>query len=129
MLPVTNLKMKSLLYDLRQQRPEVQITEGIFYNGIDNYSIRVGKKDPVTNRLFNIMIYDHSARRGNTNVTVADSGQMQMTADRRNLIVTLWNGNIYSELEDSRRRVVDNSYPSRTDKFREQRIVINNDGI
>jgi len=129
MLPVTNLKMKSLLYDLRQQRPEVQITEGIFYNGIDNYSIRVGKKDPVTNRLFNIMIYDHSARRGNTNVTVADSGQMQMTADRRNLIVTLWNGNIYSELEDSRRRVVDNSYPSRTDKFREQRIVITMTGF
>lgn len=128
-LPVTNLKMKSLLYDLRQQRPEVQITEGIFYNGIDNYSIRVGKKDPVTNRLFNIMIYDHSARRGNTTVTVADSGQMQMTADRRNLIVTLWKGNIYSELEDARRRAAENSYPSRTDNFREQKIVIEMTGF
>ena len=122
-LPVTNLKMKSLLYDVRQQRPEVQITEGIFYNGIDNYSIRVGRKDPVTNKLFNIMIYDHTSRRGNVSVTVADSGHMQMTTDRRNLIVTLWNGHVYTELEDDKRSQ-QKSYPSRTDNFREQRIVI-----
>lgn len=127
-LPVTNLKMKSLLYDVRQQRPEVQITEGIFYNGIDNYSIRIGRKDPVTNRLYDIMIYDHSSRRGNTSVTIADSGHMQMTDDRRNLIVTLWEGNIYTELEDARRSA-DNSYPSRTDIFREQRIVIEMTGF
>ncbi|MBN2482414.1 MAG: LptF/LptG family permease [Bacteroidales bacterium] len=122
-LPVTNLKMKSLLYDVRQQRPEFQITEGIFYNGIDNYSIRVGKKDPATNQLYDIKIYDHTDRRGNVSVIIADSGHMQMTADRRNLIITLWNGSVYSELEDDK-RPPDKTYPHRTDIFREQRIVI-----
>jgi lipopolysaccharide export system permease protein len=103
-LPVTNLKMKSLLYDVRNQRPEVQITEGLFYNGIDNYSIRVNRKDPVTNMLYDIKIYDHSAHKGNVSVTLADSGRMKMTADKRNLVVTLWNGYSYSELEEKRRR-------------------------
>jgi len=74
-LPYTNLKMKSLLYDVRQQRPEVQITEGVFYNGLDNYSIRVEKKDPVTNLLYDIKIYDHSEHKGNNKVTIADSGR------------------------------------------------------
>ena len=99
-LPVTNLKMKSLLYDVSHQRPELQITQGIFYNGIDNYSIRINRKDPETNMLYGIMIYDHTARKGNISVTIADSGYMQITSDRRNLLVTLWNGSSYSELEE-----------------------------
>jgi lipopolysaccharide export system permease protein len=50
-LPFTNLKMRSLLYDVRQQRPDIQINPGEFYNGVDNYSIRVNRKDPETNVL------------------------------------------------------------------------------
>lgn len=122
-MPVTNLKMKSLLYDVKQQRPEFQITEGIFYNGIDNYSIRVGKRDLLTSMLYDIKIYDHTDRRGNVSVIVADSGHMQMTADKRNLIVTLWSGYVYKELEDDKKNRT-KSYPHETDIFREQRIVI-----
>jgi len=127
-LPVTNLKMKSLLYDVRQQRPEVQIAEGVFYNGIDNYTLRVGRKDPVTNKLYNLLIYDHTERRGNVSVTVADSGHMQMTADRRNLIVTLWDGYVYTEVEEDK-RARERTYPSRTDNFREQKIIIEMTGF
>jgi lipopolysaccharide export system permease protein len=127
-LPVTNLKMKSLLYDVRQQRPEVQITEGVFYNGIENYSLRVNRKDPLTNMLYDIKIYDHTAHKGNLSVTVADSGQMKMTADRRNLVVTLWSGYSYTEIEQNRRKR-DRSYPHRLDKFGEQRIIIEMSGF
>ena len=127
-LPVTNLKMKSLLYDVRNQRPEVQITEGVFYNGIDNYSIRVNKKDPVTNIMYGIKIYDHSAHKGNVSVTLADSGRMKMTADRRNLVVTLWSGYTYNEVDERQRRQKRN-YPHRMDKFGEQRIIIEMSGF
>jgi lipopolysaccharide export system permease protein len=102
-LPFTNLKMKSLLYDVRQQRPEVQITEGVFYNGLENYSIRVERKDPVSNLLYEIKIYDHSAHKGNIKVTIADSGQMKMTADRRYMVITLWNGYTYIERDEGRK--------------------------
>jgi lipopolysaccharide export system permease protein len=128
-LPFTNLKMKSLLYDVRQQRPEVQITAGVFYNGIENYSIRVDRKDPVTNLMYNIKIYDHSAHRGNIKVTVADSGQMKMTADRRNMVITLWNGFTYNEMDEGRRKKTKGYYPHETDKFGEQRIIIEMTGF
>ncbi len=122
-LPFTNLKMRSLLYDVRQQRPDIQINPGEFYSGVENYSIRVNKRDPETNRLYDIKIYDHTARRGNNSVILADSGLMRMTADKRNLIITLWNGVSYTELENDRRKRT-KTYPHRHDKFKEQRLII-----
>jgi lipopolysaccharide export system permease protein len=122
-MPYTNLKMKSLLYDVRQQRPELQIKEGEFYNGIENYSIRINRKDPETNMLFDIKIYDHSMRKGNMSLTIADSGKMEMTADKRNLLVTLWHGKSYTELEEDRKKRY-NTYPQRIDIFDERKTLI-----
>jgi len=127
-LPVTNLKMKSLLYDVRNQQPGVQITEGVFYNGITNYSIRVNRKDPNTNIMYDIKIYDHSSRKGNVVVIIADSGRMKMTADRRNLVVTLWRGYKYEEI-DEKRRTRQRRFPHEMDKFGEQRIIIEMSGF
>jgi len=127
-LPVTNLKMKSLLYDVRNQQPGVQITEGVFYNGIANYSIRVNRKDPNTNLLYDIKIYDHSSRKGNVVVIIADSGRMKMTADRRNLVVTLWNGYKYEEIDEKKRKR-ERRFPHELDKFGEQRIIIEMSGF
>lgn len=128
-LPYTNLKMKSLLYDVRQQRPEVQIVPGVFYNGLDNYSIRVERKDPVTNLLYDVKIYDHTAHRGNIKVTVADSGQMKMTTDRRNMLITLWNGCTYYERDEGKKKKKEEYFPHETDKFGEQRIIIEMTGF
>jgi lipopolysaccharide export system permease protein len=122
-MPYTNLKMKSLIYDVRQQRPELHIQAGEFFSGIDNYSIRVEKKDPVTNIMYDLKIYDHSQRKGNPNVTLADSGKMEMTTDKRNLLITLWNGKSYSEMEGNRKKGY-NTYPHRTDVFKEEKIIV-----
>jgi lipopolysaccharide export system permease protein len=127
-LPVTNLKMKSLLYDVRNQQPGVQITEGVFYNGIANYSIRVNRKDPNTNIMYDIKIYDHSSRKGNVVVIIADSGRMKMTADRRNLVVTLWKGYKYEEIDEKKRKR-ERRFPHELDKFGEQRIIIEMSGF
>ena len=123
-LPYTNLKMRSLLYDVTNQRPEISIVPGSFYNGIDGYSIRVEKKDPETNMMYNIKIYDHTQSRGNTSVTIADSGKMIVTADQRNLIFTIYNGFSYNELESETRRNRNHTYPHRYDKFEEQQFII-----
>lgn len=96
-LPFTNLKMGSLLYDVRQQKPALSIKEGVFYNGIDNYSIKVGKKDPDGQTLYNVMIYDHTKGLGNTNVIIAESGKMAMSDDEKFLLVNLYNGFNYEE--------------------------------
>jgi lipopolysaccharide export system permease protein len=123
-LPYTNLKMRSLLYDVRNQRPEIQIVQGIFYNGIEGYSVRVDKKDPATNMLYDVKIYDHSQRRGNTSVIIADSGRMIVTEDERYLIFTLYNGYSYNEEEGDRRARRMHTYPHRYDTFDEQQMII-----
>lgn len=123
-MPYTNLKMRSLLYDVRQQRPELQIKPGEFYNGVDDYSIRVERKNPETNMLYDLHIYDHSSRKGNISVTVADSGLMKMTSDERELIITLYHGTSYNEMQEKRRGPQNRTYPEEMDKFGEQRFII-----
>lgn len=123
-LPYANLQMRSLMYDIRQQRPELQIKPGEFNSLIDGYSIRVKNKDPKTNVLYGLTIYDHSSGHGNTSVTLADSGTMLVTANDKHLIITLYNGHSYNELYDSKKPQKMQSYPHRYDKFKEQQIII-----
>jgi lipopolysaccharide export system permease protein len=97
--PVANLKMASLLYDVRQQRPALNIIEGIYYRGIDNYVIKVGEKEGDGSILRNIKIYDHSERRGNVNLTMAEWGTMEMSEDEQLLVFTLYNGHNYQDVK------------------------------
>ena len=96
-LPVANLKMKSLLYDIRKKKLAVNIKEGIFYNDMEDYVIRVGKKGKDGSKIYRVMIYNHTDGRGNTDVTVADSGIMESTPDQRYMIFTLFDGYNYQE--------------------------------
>ena len=108
-LPFANLKMRSLLYDVTNQRPALNIREGVFYSGIDGYVIRVGKKESDGQTIKDVMIYDHTNGAGNTKLTTAVSGKMVMSEDERELIVTLNNGNSYEEV--SRNRYTKNDMP------------------
>ncbi|MFA5246083.1 MAG: LptF/LptG family permease, partial [Pedobacter sp.] len=80
MLPVANLKMGSLLYDVRNQKAAFLINEGIFNNSIPGYSIRVKKKDP-DQTLHDVLIYERNTTSGNVNVLMAKEGQMFITDD------------------------------------------------
>jgi lipopolysaccharide export system permease protein len=99
-LPVANLKMNALLYDVRQQKPALLIKEGVFYNGIDGYSIRIGKKEDDSQILKDIIIYDHTENRGNTKMIIAEKGKMAMSDDERYLLLTLYKGSSYDEKEN-----------------------------
>lgn len=101
-LPIANLKFKSLLYDVREQKLALDIKEGVFYDGLDGFVIRIGKKEKDERTIKDIMIYDHRNNRGNVNVTVADSGFMELSPDGRNLIFILYNGSNYTDKTDQR---------------------------
>jgi lipopolysaccharide export system permease protein len=98
LIPVANLKAGSLLYDVQSSRPALNIKEGVFYNGIDGYSIRIGHKDPSGTGIHDIMIYDHTSGRGCDNVITASHGEMFMTEDKRFLSIKLVQGHHYEEL-------------------------------
>lgn len=101
-LPIANLKFKSLLYDVRKQKLAFDITEGIFYDGMDGFVLRVGKKDKDDRTIRDIKIYNHTKKRGNTDLTVADSGRMESSPDGRYLIFQLYSGYNYEELHNQR---------------------------
>lgn len=123
-LPVANLKLRSLLYDIRRKRPAFNIVEGIFYNGIEGYSMRIDRKDPNTNMMYGIRIYDHTDRKGNNLVTVADSGFMKVSDDDTYLIFTMFSGRSYNEIESDRKNRQGFTFPHRRDFFQEQSLLI-----
>lgn len=118
-LPYMTLKQQSLLYDITHKKPALNIQPGIFYNGIDGYSIRVGKKVADGNSLLNIMIYDHRDMLGNNKVVVADSGTMKLTPDNNFLLVNLYNGYSYEELRSNKSTI---THPNLVNRFKEELI-------
>ena len=119
-IPVSYKKLITLMSSIRQLRPEIVVKEGVFSNEIDNYSIKVGRKSANGDMLYDIMIYDHTEDKGNITVTVADSGTMKITKDKKYMILNLFSGETHSEMQPQDRRKL--TYPARTDKFKKQSI-------
>ncbi len=119
-LPYTNLKAGSLLYDVRESKPALLFKDGVFNNSIEGFSIRVGKVDKDGKTLHEILIYDHRAMQGNNIVMRSEKGFMEQTPDKLYLILTLTNGVSYKEMIDNPSDV--NTHPLVRDKF-EQRTI------
>ena len=97
LVPYANKKMFSIIYDIRQQNQALEFQDGLFFNGIDDMSIRVEKQDPNTKLLTKVLIYDNRARNGDMTTTMADSGYIRLSDDKRYLLVTLFNGETYEQ--------------------------------
>nr|NQU92088.1 YjgP/YjgQ family permease [Bacteroidota bacterium] len=117
-LPIANLKFHSLLYDVRQQKLTLNIKEGIFYNGIEGFTIRIGEKDDDENIIRNVKIYNHSERMGNIKLTTAKWGKMELAPDKSTLVFRLYDGNNYEEIVD--RKNYKFTRPFQRSKFKEQ---------
>jgi len=126
-LPQTNLKFTTLMVSVKQQRPELVLQEGVFTNEIDGYNIKVGHKDKKTNVLYDLLIYDHTRNKSNESVTVADSGFLEITEDKKYMVLTLYNGINYLEEQGTGGRQTE-SRPFKRNKFAEQtiRVKVNN---
>ncbi len=120
-LPIANLKMGSLLYDITHQKPTLDIREGIFYNGIQDYTIKVARKDPKRNILYEVMIYDHTQHVGCNKVIVAREGRMKMSQDKSYLLITLTDGYSYEEVINNTNK---GFKPLTRSSFKEQTIML-----
>jgi lipopolysaccharide export system permease protein len=98
MVPKAALEAYSLLYDIKQKKPALELQEGTFYNGINDFSIKVDQKFPEDEAaLKKIVLYDHRGNDGNKDVTIADSGRMTTIMNERYLKFELFNGYNYAE--------------------------------
>jgi lipopolysaccharide export system permease protein len=96
MLPKSNLKFGSLLWDIRNKKLAFLIKEGVFNNSIPGYSIRVDKKWD-DGRLENIMIYQVNEKNDIANIIMAKEGIMNKTPDNNTLLLKLKDGVRYQE--------------------------------
>lgn len=98
-LPVANLKLRSLLVDIQKQRPAIDIKPGMFYEGIKDLVIRVESVSEDKKTLSGVLIYDHTRRdNGNARVTLAKSGNIEVTPDEAYLVLRLNDGVTYDEM-------------------------------
>jgi lipopolysaccharide export system permease protein len=107
LVPKAALEAYSLLYDIKQKKPALDLREGAFYNGINDISIKVNKKYPDGITLKDVIVYDHRKNEGNREVTIADSGKMYTILNERYLKFELFNGYNYSQT--SAQREIDGS--------------------
>lgn len=124
-IPVANLKSVSLIENISKKKPAFNIRQGVFYGGIEGYSIKIGKKGGDDgNDLENIMIYDHTDNEGNIKMTIAQRGKMEITDDERYLEVTLRDGHTYEEIQANTRKER-NKHPFVKASFEEALIRFN----
>lgn len=96
-LPVANLRFHSLLWDVTRKKPALNLQPGIFYNGIDGFSIRAMQKDE-DGTLHDVIIYDHrTPLQGNRTVVRARKGTMQRSVAGDLLLLILEDGHFYDE--------------------------------
>ncbi len=101
LVPYANRKMFSIIYDIKQQNEALEFQDGLFFNGIDNMSIRVERQEPDTKLLRKVLIYDNRSANNDMSTTIADSGYIRLTEDKKFLLVTLYNGETYEQTRSS----------------------------
>lgn len=121
LIPKANLKSRALLYDVREKKPALAITEGVFYSGIQGITIRVGKKNKQTQEMRDIIIYDKRANTTHSTVISAEKGTMNLSLDGRFLFFTLYNGARYEEMETQKNYY--NTFPHSSTYFSEEKIM------
>ncbi len=115
-MPYANLKAGSLLYDIRKQKPALNIKEGMFYNELSGYSIKIDNKLENGIDLEGIMIYDHTSEEGNDKVIIAEKGQMYLSENENYFIISLENGYSYYEMNINKK---DENRPLQRSQFKQ----------
>ena len=125
--PDSNMKIAQLLISMKQKSPELEIPEGIFYDGIPNCNLYVQKKDLKTGKLYGIMIYRMTNSYEDAAIILADSGMLQSTAEKKHLVLSLWSGEWFENMQSSE---LANSaaVPYRRETFVSKKIILDFDG-
>ena len=124
--PAANKSFYQLLLSVKQKSPEVEIPEGVFYDGIPNANLYVQKKNLQTGMLYGIMIYRRTDSYEDQAIILADSGMMQTTAEKKHLVLTLHNGEWFENMQ-SQELGGSANIPYRRESFSQKRIVLDFD--
>ena len=122
LIPVAYNKIFTLRDDIGKTKEEIKIPTGTFYDGIDGYILRVDERDKETDMMHGVMVYNHTGRKGNTSLTLADSAMMKMSEDKTYLTFILYSGSNYEETNTRKYR--DTTLQLQKIEFAKQEMVI-----
>jgi lipopolysaccharide export system permease protein len=126
-LPYSNKKLKTLVSDIRISKPELLIPEGVFYNQLRGYTIRIGKKYK-DKSIADVLIFDDS-NDGMDGFIAADSGNMALSTSGKFLILNLINGNTYRRDREKVKPGKKKKIPYVRNKFKTNQILFDLSGF
>ncbi len=100
-IPVANLQFKSRLYDIRKQKPTLNLEQGVFNEDFQNFIIHIGKKEEDNKTIHDVIIYDHVTNQNRFNMITAKRGEMFNTEDRKYFVMNLFDGHQYQETKSN----------------------------
>ncbi len=124
--PNANMSFSRLLLSMKQKSPELEIPEGVFYDGIPGCNLYVQKKDLETGKLYGIMIYKMTDSYEDAAIILADSGMLQSTAEKKHLQLTLYSGEWFENMK-SQQVMRGAGVPYRRETFVSKRILLDFD--
>ena len=125
--PNSTKKLTQLLVSMKQKSPELEIPEGIFYDGIPQCNLYVQKKDLETGMLYGVMIYRMTNSFEDAAIILADSGRLQSTADKQHLLLSLYSGEWFENMR-SQEFAGNAGVPYRRESFISKKIVLDFNG-
>ena len=124
--PKAFVSFRQLLISMKQKNPELEVPEGIFYDGIPGSNLYVQRKDLQTGTLYGIMIYRMNGGYEDAAIILADSGHIQATAEKKHLLLTLYSGEWFENMRQSGMGISAN-VPYRRETFSTKRILLDFD--
>ncbi len=126
--PQAQVDLRTLLISMKQSSPAVEIPEGVFYSGVPNVNLYVQKKNAETGMLYQIIIYKTDKGFDRAQIVLADSGRMEMTADKMNLVLELWRGEQFENLHSANLATLStSSVPYDRETFAYKKMIIDFD--
>ena len=111
-----------MLFSVRQTSPTIDIPEGVFYDGIDGVNLYVKEKNPETDMLYEVIIYELSEGASNAHIILADSALLETSADKQHLLLHLYSGEQFENVRTN--AMVTNNVPYRRETFVDKHFII-----
>ena len=124
-VPEAQENLMQLLYSMRQKSPELDIPEGAFYDGIENINIYVNKKNKETGMLYDVIIYNMQDGVNKAHIILSDSAKMETSADKTHLVLHLYQGEQFENLQSDALQA--KNVPYRRETFVEKHFIIDFD--
>jgi len=119
--PNASARLFTIVLSLKMKSPELDIPIKSFFKEIPGFNIYVRHKSK-NGLLKDVMIYDHS--KDDAIVIWSDSGRMKMSDDKKYLIMTLYNGELFQNMAMKRSGYNQSQYTFMRQSFKLRTILM-----